>query len=62
MYGIKLNDPQQAEAIQRQLAITLPEIAVSMSSEFAENLPDLKNMNVMMWGIGALAILVAASA
>jgi ABC-type antimicrobial peptide transport system permease subunit len=58
MYGIKLDDPQQAEAIQRQLAITLPEIAVSMSSEFAENLPDLKNMNVMMWGIGALAILV----
>jgi ABC-type antimicrobial peptide transport system permease subunit len=58
MYGIKLSDPQQAEAIQRQLATALPEIAVSMSSEFAESLPDMKNMNVMLWGIGALAILV----
>jgi ABC-type antimicrobial peptide transport system permease subunit len=57
-YGIKLSDPQQAAAIQKQLASDLPDIAVSMSSEFAENLPDMKSMNVMMWGIGALAILV----
>ena len=58
MYGIKLDDPQQAEAIQQQLENTLPDIAVSMSSQFAENLPDLKNMQVMMWAIDVLAILV----
>ncbi len=58
MYGIKVNDPAQAEAIQKQLAAALPDVAISMASEFAENLPDMKSMNVMMWGIGLLAIVV----
>jgi ABC-type antimicrobial peptide transport system permease subunit len=57
-YGIKLDDPQQADAIQKQLETALPDLAVTMTSKFAENLPDLKSMNVMMWGISALAILV----
>jgi ABC-type lipoprotein release transport system permease subunit len=57
-YGIKLNDAQQAEALQQQLETALPDITVTMTSKFAENLPDLQNMNVMMWGISVLAILV----
>ena len=57
-YGIKLDDPQQADRIQQQLAAALPDIAITMTSKFAENLPDLKSMNVMMWGISLLAILV----
>ncbi len=58
MYGIKVKDPAQAEAIQKQLAAALPDVAVSLASTFAENLPDMKSMNVMMWGIGLLAIVV----
>jgi ABC-type lipoprotein release transport system permease subunit len=58
MYGIKVKDPAQAEAIQRQLEAALPDVAVSMASEFAENLPDMKSMNVMMVGIALLAIIV----
>jgi ABC-type lipoprotein release transport system permease subunit len=57
-YGIKLDDPQQADMVQKQLEAALPDIAVAMTSKFTENLPDLKSMNVMMWGISALAILV----
>ncbi len=57
-YGIKLTDAQQADLFQKQLETTLPEITVTMTSKFAENLPDLKSMNVMMWGISVLAILV----
>jgi ABC-type antimicrobial peptide transport system permease subunit len=58
MYGIKVIDPARAEAIQKQLEAALPEVSVSMASTFAENLPDMKSMNVMMWGIGLLAIVV----
>jgi ABC-type antimicrobial peptide transport system permease subunit len=58
MYGIKVTDPAQAEALQKQLAAALPDVAVSLASTFAENLPDMKSMNVMMWGIGLLAIVV----
>jgi ABC-type antimicrobial peptide transport system permease subunit len=58
MYGIKVQDPAQAEAIQQQLQAALPDVAISMASEFAENLPDMKSMNVMMVGIALLAIIV----
>jgi len=57
-YGIKLDDPQQADSIQKELETALPNITVTLTSQFAENLPDLKSMNVMMWGISLLAILV----
>jgi ABC-type antimicrobial peptide transport system permease subunit len=58
MYGIKVKDPAQAEAIQKQLEAALPDVSILMASAFAENLPDMKSMNVMMWGIGLLAIVV----
>src|SRR5512136_1396206 len=58
MYGIKVKDPAQAEAIQKQLETALPDVSVFIGSAFAENLPDMKSMNVMMWGIGLLAIVV----
>jgi ABC-type antimicrobial peptide transport system permease subunit len=60
MYGIKVKDPAQAEAIQKQLEAALPEVAVAMASTFAESLPDMTSMNVMMWGIGLLAIVVGS--
>jgi putative ABC transport system permease protein len=58
MYGIKVKDPAQAEAIQKQLVAALPDVSISMASTFAENLPDMKSMNVMMMGISLLAIVV----
>jgi ABC-type antimicrobial peptide transport system permease subunit len=58
MYGIKVKDPAQAEAIRQQLEAALPDVSILMASTFAENLPDMRSMNVMMWGIGLLAIVV----
>ena len=58
MYGIKVTDPAQAETIQKQLEAALPDISFLMASTFAENLPDMRSMNVMMGGIGLLAIVV----
>ena len=57
-YGIKVTDPAQAEALQKQLETALPDVSILLASTFAENLPDMKSMNVMMWGIGLLAIVV----
>jgi ABC-type antimicrobial peptide transport system permease subunit len=58
MYGVKVKDPAQAEAIQKQMEAALPDMLVVMASSFAQNLPDMQSMNVMMWGIGLLAIVV----
>jgi ABC-type antimicrobial peptide transport system permease subunit len=58
MYAIKVDDPGQAEAIQKQLEAAIPEIMVAMSSEFAESLPDMKTMDAMMVGIAVLAVIV----
>ena len=58
MYGIKVKDPAQAEAIQKELEAALPDVSILMASAFAENLPDMKSMNVMMLGISLLAIVV----
>ena len=58
MYAIKVNDPAQAEALARQLEAAQPEIMVAMSSEFAESMPDMQNMNAMMFAITLLALIV----
>ncbi|MBN1887380.1 MAG: ABC transporter permease [Thermoflexales bacterium] len=58
LYGIKVNDPQQAEAIARQINAHISEVEVAASSEFVETLPDMQTMYTMMGAIGALAILV----
>ncbi|HEY4688724.1 MAG TPA: ABC transporter permease [Anaerolineae bacterium] len=58
MYGIKLNDPQRAQAIAATIEAHLPDVAVSPASEFAENLPDMKRSYAAMGAISALAILV----
>ncbi|HJW84896.1 MAG TPA: FtsX-like permease family protein, partial [Anaerolineae bacterium] len=58
LYAIKVNQPEQAEAIQKQLEAALPELMVSLSSEFAESMPDMKSMQVMVLAITLLAIVV----
>ena len=58
MYGIKLRDPGQAEALRARLDAEFPEIDVSLSSEFAENIPDLQASQLMVQQISFLAVLI----
>jgi ABC-type antimicrobial peptide transport system permease subunit len=58
MYGIKLRDPGQAEALKARLDADFPEIDVSLSSEFAENIPDLEASQAMVQQISFLAVLI----
>jgi len=58
MYGIKLRDPEQAEAVRAYLDAHFPEIDVSLTSEFAENIPDLQSMKEMTEEISFLAVII----
>ncbi len=58
LYAIKVKNPQQANAISAQIESQILEVQVSRSSEFAENMPEMQNMYVMMWAISGLAIIV----
>ncbi len=58
MYAVKLNDPQQSDAMIQQIEQNISEIAVSRSTELSESMPEMQNMYVMIWAIGALAVIV----
>ncbi|MBU0702948.1 MAG: ABC transporter permease [Chloroflexi bacterium] len=58
MYVIKLRDPERAEAVQAILDTNFPEVDVALTSEFAETLPDLKSMAMMVEQISFLAVLI----
>lgn len=58
MYAIKLKDPQQADVVREKLEARFPEINVSPTSEFAESIPDLQNMERMIGEISFMAIII----
>lgn len=58
LYGIKVSDPNQAEAIRAQIEATFPEVAAVLTAEFGETLPDMQNAQVIFVAISLLAILV----
>jgi ABC-type lipoprotein release transport system permease subunit len=58
MYGIKVRDPEKADEVRAYLEANFPEIDVSLSSEFAENLPDMQAMDQMVGQIAFLAVLL----
>jgi ABC-type antimicrobial peptide transport system permease subunit len=58
IYGIKLRDPGQAGALRATLDAEFPEIDVSLSAEFAENIPDLQTTEEMVGQISFLAVLI----
>jgi len=62
LYGIELKNRLKGKAVRDQLAAEFPEVSLSMSSEFAENLPDMQSMEAMIQGIAFLSVLVGGIA
>lgn len=60
MYGIKLHDPENAEEVRDYINASFPEIEVSLSSEFAESIPDMARMEIMTDQIIFMAVLLGA--
>ncbi len=59
-YAIELKDPQKIDDMMAYFDRTFPEIDVTVTSEFAENLPDMESARVMLSAIGLLMALVGA--
>ena len=59
-YAIELEDPQDADLMLAYLEENFPQIDVSLTSEFAESLPDMESANAMMGGIAVLMALVGS--
>ncbi|MFC2015803.1 ABC transporter permease [Chloroflexota bacterium] len=58
MYGIKLRNPDDADRVRAYLDADFPEIDVSLTSEFAENIPDMKTFDQMIGQIAFMALLI----
>ena len=57
-YEIKLADPDQIDAVLARLEREFPELSVSRSAEWVENLPDMQTAGGMMNAIQGLTLLV----
>ncbi|MBM3144211.1 MAG: FtsX-like permease family protein [Chloroflexi bacterium] len=58
MLMVKVHDPTQAEAVVVRINSQLPDAHASLSGEFMDEMPDMKNVNAMLGAISFLAIFV----
>jgi ABC-type lipoprotein release transport system permease subunit len=59
--GIWSEDPEQAESLKREIEVRFPEVAISRSSDFAEDVGDLQMTRASTWAIALLALLVGGA-
>lgn len=59
--GIWLEDPDQADLVKQQIEARFPEVAISQTSEFSENVMDLQLTRASTWAIAFLALLVGGA-
>jgi ABC-type antimicrobial peptide transport system permease subunit len=60
MYGIKVRDPDKVEQVRDYLNANFSEIEVSLSTEFAESLPDMERMSAMTGQLVFMAVFLGA--
>jgi ABC-type antimicrobial peptide transport system permease subunit len=58
MYGVKVKDPNQAQAVVEKINSQIPGVHATLSGNFVEQMPDMQNANGMLDGISILAIIV----
>jgi ABC-type antimicrobial peptide transport system permease subunit len=59
--GIRLDDPRQAEEVANAIETRFPEVAISLTSKFTEDVTDLQFMEYMTWGIAFMALVVGGA-
>jgi ABC-type antimicrobial peptide transport system permease subunit len=59
--GVWVEDPDQAEAVERTIEARFPEVAVAKASEFSEDVTDLQFTRAGTWAIAFLALLVGGA-
>jgi len=58
MIAVKLKDPAGAQALVRRINDKFPDVYAALTSEFADEMPDIQSSNAMLGGISLLAIMV----
>jgi ABC-type lipoprotein release transport system permease subunit len=58
LYGVKLKDPGQAEAVVEEINAQDPEVFAALTGEFVEQMPDMQTADGILNSISALAIMV----
>jgi len=58
LYAIKVTDPARVEELRAYLDANFPEIDVSLTSKFAESLPDLQTMEELVGQMSFLAVFI----
>ena len=58
MLAVKMKDPAQAQAMVDRINAEFPEVHATLSSDFANQMPDFQSSNAMLGGISVMAILV----
>ncbi|MFQ6058321.1 MAG: ABC transporter permease, partial [Anaerolineae bacterium] len=59
--GIRLEDPGQAEAVERAIEARFPQVAVSQASDFSEDVVDIQVTRSSTWAIAFLALLAGGA-
>ena len=58
MLAVKMKDPTQAQSLVDRINAEFPEVHATLSSDFANQMPDFQSSNAMLGGISVMAILV----
>jgi putative ABC transport system permease protein len=58
IYMVKAKDPDQAESLVQKINQEFPDLHATLSGEFVEQMPDIKNVDAMLGSISFLAIFV----
>ena len=57
-FGVRLKDPEQAQAVKRLIESRFPEVMVSETTEFTENVTDLQLTKAGSWAVAFLALVI----
>jgi ABC-type antimicrobial peptide transport system permease subunit len=57
MIAVKVKDPKQAAALTERINAKYPGVYAALSSEFAEQMPDIQSSNAMLDGISFIALI-----
>ncbi|HEY74648.1 MAG TPA: ABC transporter permease [Thermoflexia bacterium] len=60
-FGVRLKDPEQAQAVKELIESRFPEVMVTESTKFAENVTDLQLTKAGSWAVAFLALVIGGA-
>ncbi len=60
-FGVRLEDPEEAQAVKQLIESRFPEVMVSETTEFTENVTDLQLTKAGSWAVAFLALVIGGA-